>query len=159
MEGACLTQMVECVTHTKGNILDLLITNSPDKVINVDDGGRLGKSDHCIINIEIMANPRKISVTCKRHNWCKADIVELRQQLSGTNWRETLGVNTSIEEKWSKFKIVLSSAVEKNVPKSTCKPLTQPKWITREIIKLLGRKKRAWKTLKLYPTEENLKRR
>jgi hypothetical protein len=50
-----LQQMVSFPTHIKGNILDLVITNCPDKVLDISDGGRLGKSDHCIIMVDINA--------------------------------------------------------------------------------------------------------
>ena len=43
-----LAQLVDFPTHIKGNILDLVITNCPDKVISISDDGRIGKSDHCM---------------------------------------------------------------------------------------------------------------
>jgi hypothetical protein len=44
-----LQQMVSFPTHTKGNILDLVITNCAERVIDIEDMGRLGRSDHCMI--------------------------------------------------------------------------------------------------------------
>ncbi len=38
-----LQQMVSFPTHTKGNILDLVIINCPEKVLDVSDVGRPGK--------------------------------------------------------------------------------------------------------------------
>ncbi len=46
-----LQQLVDFPTHTKGNTLDLLLTNCPDKVIEVSDSGRLGRSDHCMLKV------------------------------------------------------------------------------------------------------------
>ena len=142
----------------KGNILDLIITNNPDRVLNVSDGGRLGKSDHCIINLVLVANPKKVTQSRKRQNWSKADTVKLKQCIKEANWQEILERDADVEAKWAEFKRVVDTAMNLHVPKSTCKPPEQPKWITREIIRLLGRKKRAWKVLKLYPTQENLGR-
>ena len=48
-----LEQLVNFATHKKGNILDLVITNCPDKIISIQDTGRIGKSDHCTLNIEV----------------------------------------------------------------------------------------------------------
>ena len=155
MEEAGLTQMVNLATHTKGNVLDLFITNNPDKVIGVSDGGRLGRSDHCILNIELVANPQKVIHRGRRPNWNKADTIGLKTQLSGINWQRLLSTNNTVEQNWQNFKKVVSKSVRENVPESTCKPSTQPRWITREIIRLLGQKKRLWKNLKLHPTVDN----
>jgi hypothetical protein len=41
-----LQQLVNFPTHTKGNTLDLLLTNCPDKILEVTDARRVGRSDH-----------------------------------------------------------------------------------------------------------------
>jgi hypothetical protein len=55
-----LDQMVSFPTHRKGNMLDLIITNCPEKVLTVLDGGSLGKSDHCIILAEVECDIRYV---------------------------------------------------------------------------------------------------
>ncbi len=56
-----LQQMVSFPTHIKGNILDLLITNCPERVVEIHEVGRLGKSDHTMIcaNIECQVSTRE----------------------------------------------------------------------------------------------------
>ncbi len=44
-------QLVPFPTHTKGNILDLLISNCPEKILDIEDVGRLGRSDHCMLKL------------------------------------------------------------------------------------------------------------
>ena len=41
-----LAQLVEFSTHTKGNTLDLLITNMSNNIISVSNSAPVGKSDH-----------------------------------------------------------------------------------------------------------------
>ncbi len=48
-----LEQLVTFPTHTKGNILDLVLCNNPEKVLNIKEQGRLGKSDHVALLIEL----------------------------------------------------------------------------------------------------------
>ena len=48
-----LEQLVLFPTHNKGNILDLLMTNMASSIISVNDNGKLGRSDHCIIATEL----------------------------------------------------------------------------------------------------------
>ncbi len=44
-----MTQLVSFPTHTKGGVLDLLITNCAERIVSIREEGRLGKSDHSII--------------------------------------------------------------------------------------------------------------
>jgi hypothetical protein len=45
-DAAGLHQLVEFPTQIHGNILDLVLTNMPDRIDNVEQAGRLEKSDH-----------------------------------------------------------------------------------------------------------------
>jgi hypothetical protein len=66
-----LTQLVEFYTHLKGNILDLVLVNCPERILTVNDAGRLGRSDHEKIVIEIIAGIRDENVGRPRTvlNW------------------------------------------------------------------------------------------
>jgi hypothetical protein len=48
VEEQNMEQLVRFSTHSKGNTLDLVITNCPERVVSISNEGRLGKSDHCI---------------------------------------------------------------------------------------------------------------
>jgi hypothetical protein len=49
-EEAGLMQLVDFSTNRKGNILDLILTNCPEKFIHIKDEGCLGNSDHCTVS-------------------------------------------------------------------------------------------------------------
>jgi len=49
-----LEQLIDFPTHTKGNILDLVLTNCPDRFVSINDIGRLGRSDHSMIFITLL---------------------------------------------------------------------------------------------------------
>jgi hypothetical protein len=51
VEDAMLVQLVEFATHIKGNCLDLVLTNIPERVSEVNGAGRLGSSDHEMLEI------------------------------------------------------------------------------------------------------------
>jgi hypothetical protein len=53
--------MVSFQTLIKGNILDLLITNCPDRVLSAEDVGRLGRSHYSMIQMELEFSKRKVS--------------------------------------------------------------------------------------------------
>jgi len=45
--------MMNFATHIKGNCLDLMLTNIPERVMDVSEGGRLGSSDHEMVDISV----------------------------------------------------------------------------------------------------------
>jgi hypothetical protein len=51
VEDAMLVQLVEFATHIKGNCLDLVLSNIPERVSEVNGAGRLGSSDHEMLEI------------------------------------------------------------------------------------------------------------
>ena len=53
VEDRLMTQMVDFSTQVRGNILDLVITNMPERVLEVREEGRLGESDHVMIVSEM----------------------------------------------------------------------------------------------------------
>ena len=154
IDDAGLVQLVNFATHDKGNLLDLVITNCSDKVLSVSDDGKLANSDHCILSIELTI-PNKKKIKKRTPNWNKANYSELREYLWGINWRENL-TGENVEEEWNFFKNSLAEAVERFVPKSTPRPADRPKWLNRELVKLIRKKKTAWRTSKAHPTTENI---
>ena len=54
------------------------------------------------------------------------------------------------------FETILQMSVNRYVPRSTVRAPNTPKWLTRDIIRLVRRKKRAWKLTKTHGTQENM---
>ena len=152
-----LEQLVDFPTHTKGNILDIILTNCADRVISISDGGRIGKTDHCILNIEVRVKFVKSTDKVTRSNWTKADMEGLRKLLSKINW-PSIFEGKVVDEAWKSFRATLDTAIAKFVPRSTVRDNNTPKWLTREIIRLVRRKKCAWRLTQTHSTTENIKK-
>ena len=101
-----------------------------------------------------MAYPVVKSSGAQKPNWNKADRVGIKHHLNRQNWFMLLG-RGSIETKWWALNDFLTSTVAKFVPTSSARGNHQPRWMTRDIIRLIGRKKRAWKTWKSHGTVQN----
>ena len=56
-EEKFLEQLVNFPTHTRGNILDLVLTNSSEMVESITSAGRIGKSDHDMLLIKLIGGP------------------------------------------------------------------------------------------------------
>ena len=65
-------QLMDFPTHTKGNCLDLIVTNVPgtSRISNISQEGRLGKSDHGIICFDLLVDKKDFK---ESRNWRRAD--------------------------------------------------------------------------------------
>ena len=70
VKGLC--RLVTFSTHLKGNIMDLVLTDVPDKIRSVTPVGRLGKSDHDIM-IEIDNRRPKSKQQAATPIWSRAN--------------------------------------------------------------------------------------
>jgi hypothetical protein len=135
-----LVQLVNFTTHAKGNVLDLVITNCQERIISVKEQGKLGNSDHCIIetvaemNFKISQNLRQIMC------WDRADHVSMRMEINAVNSDREFG-HKNAEESWNRFKEILSDCTDKYVPKIVVKSAGKQRWVTQEIVKLIRMKK------------------
>jgi Reverse transcriptase (RNA-dependent DNA polymerase)/Endonuclease-reverse transcriptase len=146
-------QLVNFATHDKGNILDLVVTNCASRIISVSESGKLGNSDHIIIETTIDVGRTEYAPARTIISWDKANYQEMRNELSGVDWAAELQ-GQNIEEKWRKFKLILENSTTRHVPVRKCRNTTKPRWLSRDLVKLVRKKKRAWKEYKLARTDE-----
>ena len=146
MQDSFFRQLVDFPTHTKGNILDLVITNIPEKVGEIKEVGRIGKSDHVILQFDLEVSAGKEEVKQAIKNWKRADWREIREGLAVTTW-PTTNDRTTAEEAWKLLRDKLEQLVDQHVPSSTFRP-RKSEWMTGDILRELRRKRRLWKRAK-----------
>jgi hypothetical protein len=144
-------QLVNVATHNRGNMLDLVLSNCTDRILSVEEAGKLGNSDHVAIEIKVMAGIEKTEV--KKKLWKKADYQAMRNELGLIDWQSEL-VHENADKAWDKFRNILESCVEKHVPTAEITDNGRPKWLSREIVRLIRKKKKAWKQYRLYGTAD-----
>ena len=129
-----LAQCITTPTHYKGNILDLLLTNSEASVneLRVGERDSVCKSDHFPINfkINIKVSRRKpvkrICYNFKNVNWDR-----LNHELRHTNWDILLN-GTEPEIGWKKFKDKLFEVADRHIKKAHVKTDGQDPWFDSE---------------------------
>jgi hypothetical protein len=146
-EDAGLEQLVTFQTQVRGNILDLLLTNIPDRVSDVKGIGRLGKSDHTMVSSNVLIIRKCVQTTEMLPNWHKANWSAIRTGLSDIDWKEELGI-LDADEAWVKFTSVLEGLVEQNVPMKPRRIPHKPVWMTWEVTRAIRKKRRLWKRAK-----------
>ncbi len=63
VEDSMMEQLVSFPTQVKGNILDLIVTNIPERIDDISEHGRLGRSDHTIIVAKVRRRQKKRTLT------------------------------------------------------------------------------------------------
>jgi hypothetical protein len=142
-----MEQLVEFSTKVRGNCLDLVLTNIPERVASVVEAGRLGRSDHEMILITLDMErtskcPEKIV-----YNWRLANWDGIRQRIAAINWAQAMEGKTA-HQMWGLLKFEVEAAVESNVPMKKVCSGGRPYWMTRKIMAAIRRKKRLWKKAK-----------
>jgi hypothetical protein len=90
-EDMFMQQLVDFSTHIRGNILDLVMTNVQERIVDVREEGRLGRSDHVMIAVEVsVPNNKPPTIIETRKDWTRADWAGLKHQLCTWDWRTEL---------------------------------------------------------------------
>jgi hypothetical protein len=153
VQRADMTQLVNFKTHDRGNTLDLILTNCSERILSVEEAGKLGNSDHCAIIFEMVLKPSKSDKSINRLAWKRADYQSIKSELRETDWERAL--TGTVEDDWRYFKGRIHDCIRKFVPEQKSFKNQRPRWLTQEIVKLIRKKKAAWKQYRLYGTADS----
>ena len=144
-----LGQLVNQPTHQKGRILDLILTSMESVVGDISVAGQhaVCHSDHYAITFRIKAKVEKVVNKRQTLNYKKANWEGLNKALNSIKWDILIGKDEA-EVAWKKFKLVLSSLVEKYIPTIVVKDNNNPPWFDEETFKLHKKKDRLRKKFK-----------
>ena len=137
-----MDQLINEPTHKLGNTLDLLLTDDPSLIsnINVNGSWHLCKSDHFPLNFHVNLRAKKRKQDKRKvYNFKRAKWDNINLQLSQYNWNNLLSDN-DIEACWANFKQVLFSVIDSNIPKITLRNNNQPPWFDSETFNLCREK-------------------
>ena len=109
-------QYVDFPTHSRNNILDLVLSND-ESILSVDNLGPLGNSDHVMLLVVTNHEVKHETTTNVRYNWRKADYDAMKSEINVIKWDEKL--TGDIEQNWNEFKKLINESIEKHVPKIT----------------------------------------
>ena len=149
-----LEQLVSTPTHIKGNTLDLVLTDKPDKLVTVESVGRLGRSDHEMLLLDLDVRGRSSTEKKLTKNWRRADWEAMRQKLAEKDWSTSLQ-SQDTEAAWRTFKDAVDNLVEEFVPTREYRSADRPPWMSTELIQEIRQKRRLWKKFKNSPSERN----
>jgi hypothetical protein len=114
LDDQLLVQMVDFLTHIKGNVLDLVLTNIPERITEINDNGRLGSGDHTMLMVSVQVG-RVQQPAKKVKNWRKADWDKMREDMRGVDWKRELH-GLTVDCMWTVLERKVEATVKKNVP-------------------------------------------
>ena len=139
-----LTQLVKSPTR-KDKTLDLLLTNYPSVVDNIETIPPIGEADHDIILCECRTSLRRCKpkprpiLKYSKANWnnINEDLIKTNSEIS-----QKEQYCSDINELWNIFKENLQKSISKNIPSKLSKAKNKFPWITNDLRKKMNRYKR-----------------
>ena len=154
-----LTQLVMDSTHVKGNILDLVITNTENLIsdISIADSHSLISSDHHRVSFKInyILPPSRGTSHKFFFDYSKADFVGLCDHLLDSDFGNCL-LSSDVEFVWANIKSAILNAMDIYIPKVHLKPHKHPKWFTADIRHMLNCIRTLRRKCNNHPTYCNL---
>ena len=151
------TQVIKERTHSKGNMLDILLSTQPETITNlkVHDNMYLCKADHCPITFTVKSNFKYRNATKRTiYNFSKADWASINEGLLRVNWSSKLSKTKGVEQCWKIFKDILFEHANKYIPKIVIKNDFQPPWFDSEVFSLCRKKQRLHAKYKSTDSDE-----
>ena len=142
-----LWQLIDFPTRND-NLLDLLLTNIPDKISNIKGFQDILNSDHQLIefSMDLRIKSQKPHVKRRLYNFKKADWNGLKYSLSLINWDlcfEENNTNASLTN-WSD---TFLAAVDQQIPTSKPRNINEHPWIDHELLNLIKVKNKLRKAV------------
>ena len=145
-ENNCLTQLIKQPTHYLGNLLDILLTDKPNIIsnLNIGDHKEDVSLDHFPLSFNVLAPlvAKKVKQKkCKIYNLKKADWKAINEQFAKTDWNSILdGKDT--HSAWHDFKTKIFAVIDHHIPKITLKNAQNPPWFDSNLHKVCLKKER-----------------
>ncbi len=157
-----LSQLVTVPTHCRGNCLDLVLTNFPDEIVNLQvDNSTLLKSDHLLVFFSLMTSYKQKTLIQEPHfviDFSKLNYTDLANYILDYDFSSCLYTH-NVELAWNHLRFTLHNAISQFAPKVKLKPRKCfPKWYNSEIRLRLNRTRHFRKQAKCHPTTANVNR-
>ena len=137
------------LNETDGNILDLILTKTPDLVSDVEVLTDHFNSDHFPVsfNIKLLSGCPRKSVSRKNYNFKKADFTALNELLKYIPWNCAF-LEEDVDICTERVNDLLLAAADMCIPTFTVKKKTNPPWITKEVLNKIKKEKKVMEKTK-----------
>jgi hypothetical protein len=145
-----LTQHVTMPTRYRADqqpsVLDLIISNDENIISDIEYAPPLGKSDHVVMNFNVLCHAERSQPSCSKFIFDKGDYTTMSTSLSDLDWGEILH-STDIDNMWTAFMERMLCVMNTHIPTSrpgTAGRKVKAPWLTKAALKRVKRKHKAW---------------
>ena len=163
-----LTQFVHEPTRLNfcgvSNVLDIILSNDPLAVSDVNVCEPLGTSDHNVVSFSLLvpgpanihSKPDCSNTRLPVYNWSAGNYDAINELLMSFDWNDLFSFNFSANSLWLSFKNIVWPMIDLHVPKKLVHHTAKyrPRQYPKHIRKLLSRKAAIWRTLRFVDTAE-----
>ena len=124
-----LEQLIKVPTHTRGNILDIILTDKPALIsdLTVSDKNLPCKSDHFSVSFNRNLKSKRIKVPKREvYNYKRADSNALNSSLNSSDWDTEL--QRDVQVTWCS----LFTFMDQHIPIIKIGGVSQPSWFDSE---------------------------
>ena len=153
-----LTQLVDFPTHSSGNTLDLVISDSTELIQNLFSfSSDLLQSDHFTITftVSVHNSKKKKPKHPPSYNFKRTDLNALSDFLLDCNFN-LLMESTNIEFVWSSLKNLILEAILHSTPITRARRTPYPKWFDSNIRHKINKLRSLRKLCRRKPSPDNL---
>ena len=139
----------------KENILDLIKTDAPDRMMNIATMTPIQaglETDHYLLEFDFVARPRRVKKPAPyAYNFKSADFENLKLQIMQSSAiSNSVSCNSGVDACWSNWKSALLDIIDANIPKARVRDSNTPPLIDKEVRHLLKRKESARRAAKKH---------
>ena len=135
------------ITQTTSSLLDLVLTNHPERFHRISTFDTLLSTDHLGISFFMKTSVHRKRFSRTVYNLKRADLDGLKETLQTISLHFCLDDN-DINLCWERWRDLFLSAVDTYVPKIKINDPKSPKWIDGEIIMLSKKKQKLFRKAK-----------
>ena len=155
-------QLITSSTHRRGNTLDLIFTNSPHRVNNINISQPSIPTDHYLVSADILmaiaSRSHSTDQDVFHYSYLRTDFESMGNFLehAAEYYCNVVATTTDVDFSWSHFKLMIESACNQFVPKVRKRNKMQPQWFNSSIRQDLNRIHTYRRRYCLKPSSTNL---
>ena len=149
-----LSQLVSSPTHVKGNILDLVLTTSPQFILNLTVlNTDFRYSDHfpLTFDLALLFVQHSKSILPEILDYSKADFDGMNTFLLEYDYSDFLSLS-DVDALWVSLRSIITETINRFIPKVVLRRSLFPKWYTKDIRHLIKRTCTLRRKCKQNPT-------
>jgi len=157
-QDLCLFQHVTEATRYRNSqvpsTLDYVFTEDEDLIDRISYAAPLGKSDHIVLEWVMVLEAREVKCAFEKLDYFKGDYATITANLEQVNWVQQLE-NETANDMWGKLKRLLMEQVQLHVPVKNVTRKKQGQWLSKETIKRMKERGKAWKKYQKFKSGKN----